>query len=71
QWENWNQAAPPQFSVRVEQGMPRLWNLLLVLILLSVVPLLFGWRHLQFNRRRWADSAFSPYRVGDGDNSDD
>ena len=69
QWENWNQAAPPQFSVRVEQGAPRPTNLLIVLVVLSVVPLLFGWRHLQFNRRRWADSAFSPYNVGD--NSDD
>jgi Zn finger protein HypA/HybF involved in hydrogenase expression len=61
QWENWNQSAPPQFSVRVEQGAPRLTNLLIVLVVLSVIPLLFAWRHLQFNRRRWADSAFNPY----------
>jgi DNA-directed RNA polymerase subunit RPC12/RpoP len=61
QWENWNQAAPPQLSVRVEQGVPRFWNLLLVMLVLSVVPVLFAWRHLQFNRRRWADSAFNPY----------
>jgi hypothetical protein len=67
QWENWNQAAPPQFSVRVEQGVPRLWNLLLVLIVLSVIPVLFAWRQLQFERRRWADSAFNPYDSGGDD----
>src|SRR5438270_2571090 len=67
QWENWNQSTPPQFSVRVEQGVPRLWNLLIVLALLSVVPVLFAWRHSAFARRRWADSAFNPYTVG-GDN---
>ena len=61
QWENWNQAAPPQVSVRVEQGVPRLLNLLLVLVALSVIPLLAAWRHFSFERRRWADSAFNPY----------
>ena len=73
QWENWNQAVPPQVSLRVEQGVPRLTNLLIVLVALSVVPVLVGWRQMQFARRRWADSAFNPYDVGgdDGDSSDD
>jgi DNA-directed RNA polymerase subunit RPC12/RpoP len=72
QWENWNQATPPQVSVSVEQGVPRLLNLLFVLIALSVLPLLVGFRHLQFERRRWADSAFNPYDAsGGGDNDDD
>jgi hypothetical protein len=71
QWENWNQNAPPQVSIRVEQGVPRLTNLLIVLVLLSVVPLFVGWRQMQFARRRWADSAFSPYNTGgDSDSSD-
>jgi hypothetical protein len=71
QWENWNQATPPQFSVRVEQGVPRLVNLLLLLVALSVLPLLFAWRHFSFERRRWADSSFNPYASGDGDDSSD
>jgi hypothetical protein len=57
--------------VRVEQGVPRLANLLIVLVALSVVPVLVGWRQMQFARRRWADSAFNPYDVGGGDSSDD
>ena len=66
QWENWNQAAPPQVFIQVEQGVPRLTNPLIVLIALSVVPLLVGWRQMQFARRRWADSAFNPYDSGGG-----
>jgi DNA-directed RNA polymerase subunit RPC12/RpoP len=70
QWENWNQSVPPQVTVRVEQGVPRLLNLLFVLIALSLIPLLAAWRHLSFERRRWADSAFSPY-VSRGSGNDD
>ena len=71
QWENWNQAAPPQFTVRVEQGVPRILNLVLVLLALSVIPLIAAWRHFSFERRRWADSAFNPYDSGDGDSDSD
>jgi DNA-directed RNA polymerase subunit RPC12/RpoP len=71
QWENWNQAAPPQIRVRVEQGVPRLVNLLLVLVALSLIPLVAAWRHFSFERRRWADSAFNPYQSGDGDDGGD
>jgi DNA-directed RNA polymerase subunit RPC12/RpoP len=71
QWENWNQPAPPQFSVRVEQGVPRIINLLFVLAALSIVPLLFAWRHFSFERRRWADSAFNPYGSGGSSGDDD
>jgi uncharacterized Zn finger protein (UPF0148 family) len=71
QWENWNQPTPPQISVRVEQGVPRVANLLLLLIALSIVPVLFAIRHFSFERRRWADSAFNPYASGDGDGGDD
>ena len=67
QWENWNQASPPQFSVRVEQGVPRVVNLLLLLVALSIIPVLFAIRHFGFERRRWAESAFNPYASGDGD----
>ena len=37
-----NQSAPPQFSIQVEQGVPHLTNLLIVLVALSAVPLLFA-----------------------------
>ena len=72
QWENWNQPAPPQLNVRVEQGVPRLMNLILLLVGLSVIPLLAAFRHFSFERRRWADSAFNPYDAsGGGDSSGD
>ncbi|HEX8499843.1 MAG TPA: DUF4178 domain-containing protein [Pyrinomonadaceae bacterium] len=70
QWENWNRSEPPQVRVRVEQGVPRLLNLFLVLIALSVIPLVAALRHFSFERRRWADSAFNPYDSGDGDGDD-
>ena len=71
QWEKWNQAVPPQFAVRVEQGVPRFINLLLVLIALSILPILVAIRQFSFERRRWADSAFNPYSTGDDNGSDD
>jgi hypothetical protein len=57
--------------VRVEQGVPRFVNLVLLLVALSLIPLLFAIRHFSFERRRWADSAFNPYESGDGDDSSD
>jgi uncharacterized Zn finger protein (UPF0148 family) len=71
QWENWNQPTPPQITVQVEQGVPRVANLLLVLIALSVIPVLMALRHFGFERRRWADSAFNPYQSGGGGDGDD
>ncbi|HYO62943.1 MAG TPA: DUF4178 domain-containing protein [Pyrinomonadaceae bacterium] len=61
QWEKWNKPTPPQLSVRVEQGVPRFLNLFLALLALALVPLFVLLRHLGFERRRWADSAFNPY----------
>ena len=71
QWENWKGPQPPQFTVRVEQGVPRLINLLLLLVALSLLPILFAIRHFSFERRRWADSAFNPYESGGGDDGSD
>ncbi|HEX8558617.1 MAG TPA: DUF4178 domain-containing protein [Pyrinomonadaceae bacterium] len=70
QWENWNQSAPPQLTLVVEQGVPRPLNLLLALVALSVIPVIAALRHFSFERRRWADSAFNPYASG-GDDDDD
>ncbi|MDQ3804082.1 MAG: hypothetical protein M3416_09665, partial [Acidobacteriota bacterium] len=67
QWEKWNQAVAPQLSVRVEQGVPRLLNLILVLVALAVIPVLvFIWQ-MSFEKRRWADSAFNPYDSEESD----
>jgi hypothetical protein len=71
QWENWNQPVPPQLSVRVEQGVPRVVNLILALVAISIIPFFVMLWHFSFERRRWADSAFSPYSAGDDDSSDD
>jgi hypothetical protein len=60
QWENWNQPAPPQLSIKVEQGVPRFMNLLLVLIALSIIPLFVAIWHASFESSRWKDSEFKP-----------
>jgi len=70
QWENWTQSSPPQLTVVVQQGVPRILNLLLVLIALSIIPIIAAVMHFSFERRRWADSAFNPYDSG-GDSDDD
>ncbi|HYP52087.1 MAG TPA: DUF4178 domain-containing protein [Pyrinomonadaceae bacterium] len=61
QWEKWEKPTPPQLAVRVEQGVPRFLNLFLALVVVSLLPLVVLFRHLGFERRRWADSAFNPY----------
>jgi Zn finger protein HypA/HybF involved in hydrogenase expression len=71
QWENWNQVAPPQLTVKVEQGVPRFMNIILLLVALSILPLLSALRHFSFERRRWADSSFNPYASSGGDGSGD
>ncbi|HLM58492.1 MAG TPA: DUF4178 domain-containing protein [Pyrinomonadaceae bacterium] len=73
QWEKWNKPTPPRLHVKIEQGVPRVLNLILVLVALAVVPFLVALRHLSFERRRWADSAFNPYGSGgdDGGGDDD
>ncbi|HEV2864005.1 MAG TPA: DUF4178 domain-containing protein [Pyrinomonadaceae bacterium] len=67
QWEKWNKPTPPRLHVKVEQGVPRVLNLMLVLGALALVPFLVMLRHFSFERRRWADSAFNPYESGGGD----
>jgi hypothetical protein len=60
QWENWNQPVPPQLTVKVEQGVPRFLNLLLLLLALSAIPIFVAIRHASFEGRRWKDSEFKP-----------
>ncbi|HEY0080598.1 MAG TPA: DUF4178 domain-containing protein [Pyrinomonadaceae bacterium] len=69
QWEKWNKQEPPQFTVRVEQGVANGFNFLLALIALALPPILVAIKQFSFERRRWADSAFNPYDSSGG--SDD
>ncbi len=71
QWEKWNQTVPPQVSIRIEQGVPRIINIVLVLVALSILPLLVAIWHFSFERRRWADSSFNPYDSGSESSDDD
>jgi ssDNA-binding Zn-finger/Zn-ribbon topoisomerase 1 len=59
QWERWQQ--PASLSVRVEQGVPNAVHLFLAMLFVSVIPLLVALSHFSFERRRWADSDFSPF----------
>ena len=57
QWEKWQQ--PAAVSVRIEQNVTSGFNLMLVLIVLSIVPIIMGIYHISFERRRWSESMFS------------
>jgi hypothetical protein len=60
QWENWNQPQPPTLNVKVEQGVPRFLNLLLVILAISIIPVFVAIRHASFEAKRWKDSEFKP-----------
>ncbi|HZI17595.1 MAG TPA: DUF4178 domain-containing protein [Pyrinomonadaceae bacterium] len=60
QWENWTDATPPQLVIKVEQGVPRFLNLLLLVLALSAIPIFVAIRHVSFEARRWKDSEFKP-----------
>ena len=57
QWEKWQE--PATVSVRIEQNVTNGFNLILVLIGLSIVPIIMGIYHISFERRRWSESMFS------------
>ena len=55
--------APPvvrTFEVKVEQGHPRFWHLLVAVILLAIMPLIVWLMSKSFETRRWANSNVSP-----------
>jgi hypothetical protein len=64
QWETWQQ--PASVNVRITQNETNGFNLVLLLIGLSILPVIMGIYHISFERRRWAESMF-----GGGDSSDD
>ncbi len=63
-WEDWKSPAPPRLLVRIEQGVTRGINFIIALILISLLPIIVLFMHMSFERRRWADSSFSPYETG-------
>jgi hypothetical protein len=54
---------PVSVRVRLEQGAPHVWPWVLTLLALSVIPALVAAYHFYFERRRWEDSAFSPFHT--------
>jgi hypothetical protein len=64
QWEKWQE--PAVVTVKIEQNVAHGFNLLAALIVLSIVPVIMGFYHISFERRRWSESMF-----GGGDDSDD
>jgi Domain of unknown function (DUF4178) len=59
QWEKWQQ--PVTLTVRVEQGVPRVLHWFLAMLLVSIIPVFVAFKHFSFERRRWADSDYSPF----------
>lgn len=59
QWERWQQ--PVTLSVRIEQGVPRVLHWFLAMLFISIVPVFIILYQFSFERRRWADSDYSPF----------
>jgi len=59
QWEKWQQ--PATLSVRIDQGVPRVLHLFLAMVFVSIIPVLVAFHQFSFERRRWADSEYSPF----------
>ncbi len=60
QWERWQQ--PVALTVRIEQGVPRVLHMFLVVIFISIVPIIVCFYFISFNKRRWEDSDYSPFQ---------
>ncbi|MEK6324210.1 MAG: DUF4178 domain-containing protein [Acidobacteriota bacterium] len=59
QWERWQQ--PAMISVRIDQGVPRVLHLFLAMLFISLIPLMVVVYQFSFEKRRWADSDYSPF----------
>ena len=46
------------------------WPSLIALVALAIPPIIVAIKHFNFERRRWADSAFNTYSSGDGDDDE-
>lgn len=68
QWEKWQQ--PATVNVTVEQNVTHGFNLLLVLIVLSIGPVIMLIYHIHFERKRWSESMFGGSSSDDDDDDD-
>jgi len=59
QWEKWQQ--PASLIVHIEQGVPRLLHMFLVMVFISIIPVFVMLYQFSFEKRRWADSDYSPF----------
>lgn len=59
QWERWQQ--PASLIVKIEQGVPRLLHMFLAMLFISIIPLCVAFYQFSFEKRRWADSDYSPF----------
>ena len=59
QWEKWQQ--PATVNVRIDQGVPRVLHLFLAMLFVSIIPVFVAINHFSFEKRRWADSDYSPF----------
>ena len=59
-WEKWQQ--PATVTVRVEQGYPHASYMFVTMVFLCVIPVGVAFYQLSFEKRRWADSDYSPYQ---------
>jgi hypothetical protein len=59
QWEHWQQ--PATLMIQIHQGVPRLLHFFLAMLFVSIIPLFVALYQFSFEKRRWADSDFSPF----------
>ena len=59
QWERWQE--PVTLSVRIEQGVPRMLHWFLAMLFISIIPVFIALHQFSFERRRWAESDYSPF----------
>jgi hypothetical protein len=69
QWEAGRK--PPTFDVRVRSRVPRLYQLVLALLVLFLWPILVSWRSMRFESQRWSESDHAWSSGGDDDDDDD
>lgn len=48
-------------KVSAQWGKPTVWNMVIPIIIMGAILLTFFYLDINFNRKRWADSSYSPY----------
>ena len=63
--------SPPYYDLLVRSGVPRLYRLVWVLVLLALAPVYYLFKRLGFETARWAESDFSSMTSSDASDDDD